>query len=516
MPSRELRRHASRKRSDSKENPVERKRTTQPLLYGFSVLILVVIVITFIGLPAVRDPGASGGRIEFGSYRGEPIEYFPGNYLAERVVAVDEQLRGEAGAEESDADLEMRSYRVWRTAFEQTVLHTAVLYEAQEGGLYVSTDRQQREFIRNGPYSMGGLLNEERFRRLSKAEQDAALKLFREQLIREQYLRDFLENPLQSPAEISFFRQMMNEQRRFTVVGFPFDDYPEQEVRTFGEANRELFRRIKLSRILIKAGEREAAEVRSKLEERSASFEELARTQSKDLYAEKGGDMGWRYYYDLEGDFESTEPLETIFSLAEGALSPVLESRFGWVIYRADSPVLSLDLNDPEAATTVRDYIMRYEKGSVEDYIITQAQSFRSRVDEVGFTGATLEESYATGLTDYFPLNYQEIYFLAPVRSLAGNLDLASASYSEPFFVAAFGLGIGEVSQPVLLDDQVVVLRLDDVREPPQRQLDLLEDYYDFYAGQALESDFQNILLDPEYLEDNFNETFYQYVFPSQ
>ena len=159
---------------------------------------------------------------------------------------------------------------------------------------------------------------------------------------------------------------------------------------------------------------------------------------------------------------------------------------------------------------------MRYEKGMVEDYAIAQADVFRSRVDEVGFTGATLEEAYNVSLTDFFPLNYQEIYFLAPVRAMTQNLDLSSAAYSEPFFLAAFGLSIGESSQPVLLDDQVVVLKLDDVREPPQRQLDLMEDYYNFYIGQALEADLQSILLDPEYLDDNFNETFYQYIFTSR
>jgi len=61
-----------------------------------------------------------------------------------------------------------------------------------------------------------------------------------------------------------------------------------------------------------------------------------------------------------------------------------------------------------------------------------------------------------------------------------------------------------------------VVLRLDDIRQPPQRQLDLLGDYYSFYAGQAIEADLQSTLLKPEYLVDNFNETFYKYIFTSK
>jgi hypothetical protein len=457
-----------------------------------------------------------GNRVEFGTYRGEPIVYFPGNFLAERVQILNEQQRDTSTGEETEQELEIRAYQIWRQAYEQTVLHTAVLYEADKGQLQVSRNKLEEEFIRRGPYSSGGDLVDERWRSLDQRQQESALKLFREQLIYEQYLSDFFQDPLDNPRETEFFKQMMDEQRRFTFVSFPFDDYPDERVRQFGEENRELFRRIKLSRILIKAGEREAAEVRQKLEERTSSFEELARAQSKDAYAEMGGDMGWRYFYDLEGDFESPEPVQTVFSLEEGSLSSVLESRFGWVIFRADSPALELDLNDPESLSTVRDYIMRYEKGMVEDFALEQAESFRSRVDEVTFTGATLEQTYNTSLTDYFPLNFQEIYFLAPVRSMTPNLDLSAASYNESFFQEAFKLSVGEVSAPILLDDQVVVLRLDDIRQPPQRQLDLLEDYYNFYAGQAVEADLQSILLNPDYLDDNFDQAFYQHIYAAR
>jgi peptidyl-prolyl cis-trans isomerase D len=516
MPSRQLRRHAARKKGDSKETIAEHRRNTQPFLYAFSVAILVVIVVTFIGLPAARGRTGGGRRIVFGYYRGKPIEYFPGNFFAERVDVLASQLRDQTQGEKSQSDLEMEGYRVWRTAFEQTALHTAILYEADKGGLWVSDDKVDQTLITTGPYVVNGQFSEERYRGTSNTERYTIRRLFREQLIHQQYVEDFLQDPAKSPKAEEFFKSMVDEQRRFTFVSFPFADYPDSQVRQFGQENRQLFRRMKLSRILIKAGERDATEIRRKLEDRSASFEEMARAQSKDLYAEKGGDMGWRYFYDIEGDFETAAPVETIFSLEEGALSPVLKSRFGWEIYRADSASLEPDLNDPDSVSTVRDYIMRYEKGKVEDYILAQAQSFRKRVEEVGFTGATLEQSYKISLTDYFPMNYQEIYFLAPVRSMTQNLDLSSASYSEAFFLQAFRLKMNEVSDPILLDDQVVVLRLDDIRQPPPQQQDMLGDYYSFYAGQALDSDMQSALLKPDYLQDDFNQTFYKYIFTSR
>ncbi len=511
MPSREMRR-ATRKRQQGSSNQAEKKRESHPFLYAFSVVILVVIVVTFIGGPAITRSGG-GGRIIFGYYKDRPIAFYPGNFFSERKDIIAEQLR--PGSDETQ-DLEVQAYQVWRTAFDQTVLHTAILVEAEQSGMWISEDRVDEALIDAGPYQVDGQFSEERYRNTPSAEQMTIRKLYREQLIHEQYVRDISQGQRISEKEQQFFADMVDEQRRFTFVSFPFDNYPEQQIRSFADQNSELFRRIKLSRILIKSSEREATEIHEKLIDRTSSFEELARAHSKDIYAEKGGDMGWRYYYDLETEFEDTDPLQTVFQLQEGEVSPVLNSRFGWVILRCDSPAIDPDFEDDESLQVVRDYVMRYEKGMVEDFILQQAETFRERIDDVGFLGATLETDYPVGLTDYFPLNYQSFYFLSPVRSPIEQFDLSSATYSEEFFLQAFSLAPGQVSSPILLDDQAIVLRLDDLRQPPAQERDLIDDYYNYYAQQSLEQDLQNVLLNPDYLEDNFDATFYQYVFPRQ
>ena len=305
-----------------------------------------------------------------------------------------------------------------------------------------------------------------------------------------------------------FLTEMLAEQRRFSLVSFPFSDYPDDQINKYAEENRERFRRIKLSRILVKSSEREASEIRKKLVDQTGSFEELAREHSTDIYADKGGDMGWRYYYDLEADFEDSEPVDAIFQLEETEISPVLESRFGWVIFRCDTPAVQPDFDVEETRQVVRDYLMRYEKGIVEDHTLSVAEGFRDRVDDVGFLGATLEEDYTIGMTDYFPINYQSYYFLAPVRSLTDQINLSSAAYSEEFFIRAFSLAPGDVSSPVLLDDQVVVLRLDDVRAMPERDRDMVDAYYSNYAPSFLDLDLRNALLDPRFVEDNFDTVF--------
>ena len=501
MPSRQMRR-ATRKHKQKDGNVVTKKRETHPFLYAFSVVLLVVIVVTFIGGPALSRSGG-GGRIIFGYYKNRPIEFVPGNYFARRVNDIADRMR--AGTQDSS---EIRMMDVWRAAFDQTLEHVAVLDLMEASDVWISDDKVNDALIKNGPYTIDGKFSVERYNSTSKVEQLRNRQLYRELLIVNQFYTDVLQGLRESPVEMQFLTDMLGEQRRFSLVSFPFSDYPDDQVNKYAEENRERFRRIKLSRILIKSSEREATEIRNKLVDRTGSFEDLAREHSTDIYADKGGDMGWRYYYDLEADFDDSQPVETIFQLQESEISPVLESRFGWVIYRCDSPALQPDFNVEETRQVVRDYLMRYEKGIVEDYTLSVAEGFRERIDDIGFLGATLEEDYTVGLTDYFPINYQSYYFLTPVRSLTDQINLSSAAYSEEFFIRAFSLAPGEVSSPVLLDDQAVVLRLDDVRAMPERDRQMVDAYYSNYAPSFLDLDLRNALLDPQFVEDNFDTVF--------
>ncbi len=509
MPSRDIRR-ATQSRGRRDQDRLEKKRTAHPFLYAGSVLVLLVIVVTFIGGPAIARSGP-GGRIVFGSYKGKPIEYFPGNYFSQQKDLAAEQLR--QGGE--NQNVEVQAYKVWRTAFDQTILHTAILLEAERSGLWVSSERVDQALLSSGPYVVNGQFSEARYKATSPSERMTTRQLVRGEIIQEQYLRDSFLHQQASPQEGEFFKKMFAQQRKFSFVRFSFSDYPQSEVAAYARDNRDKFRRMKLSRILVKSSEREAQEIHKKLVE-GGSFEELARAHSKGLYAEKGGDMGWRYFYDLEADFEGPQPVEQVFALGEGELSPVLKSRFGWVIFRADSQPVELDTSDPEALKVVRDYLMKYEKGKVEDYFQARAESFVKRVRETSFTLAGVELGQPTYQTDFFPVNYQGVYVLDPVRSLDQNVSLASAAYSQEFFVQAFSLAPGQVSEPVLLDDQVVVLSLADTRTAPRQELDLMDRFHEYFVNQSRQQDLQTALLNPDYIVDDFNQTFYQSIFPRQ
>ncbi len=512
MASRDIRRRLDRK-SEKPDNIVQEKKIKHPLLYLFSVIILVIIVVTFIGSPAIGGYGG-GGRIVFGEYEGMPIEYAPGNYFARQRDMIAEQVRQSAQQQnQSEQEVEVQAYQVWRAAFDQTVAHVAILQEARRSGLWITEDRVDKALIASGPWVVDGKFNEEAYRSTSASERYTYRKLYREQLMQEQLLRDVSGGELTNPKESDFFAGMATPERSFRYVSFPLADYPQQEVVAYGEQNSGKFRKIKLSRILIKSSRTEAEEIRKKLQDRTSSFEELARAHSKDAFAEKGGDMGWRYAYDVAQDFDKKEPVDQIFQLGAGQISPVLDSKFGSAIYRADEAAVDLNPQDPDALKVVRDYLMRYERGRVEDYFLAKAKDFGQDARAAGFTQAASARELAVRTTEPFPFNYQGVFVTKPVRAKGDAPSIAAATYSEEFFQKAFALKTGEVSDPIPLEDQVLVLHLEEERQISADDRTFMGNYYRYFAGQTLQSDFQENLVDPRKLVDQFNQVFYSQLY---
>ena len=505
MPSRDARRTLKKK----KETSAEKKKEMHPFLYAFTIGILVLVVVTFIGLPVASKIGRSG-RLVFGSYEGKDIVYIPGNYFAKQRVQIGEQIR-QAG--ESDS-IQVQAYKVWRGAFDRTVLHTAILSETAKSGIWVSEDRIDKAIIKSGPYTINNKFSEERYKDTPNSEKFETRKYFREQLLHEEYLTDFLGFLHSGKPEKNFFKGMVNPERSFTFVTFPFAQYPDNGVESFAEKNISLFKKIKISRILIKSKESDAVEIKNKLDNKVSSFEELAKTYSKDSYAAKGGDMGWQYFYQLKDDFNSETDLETLFDMKEGQISDVIKGKFGWMVFRCNSPAIQPNFKNKDTLDTVRKYIMRYDRGKVEDYFTTQADKFVKTADKSSFLDACGSLNVVPFMTEYFPLNYQNIFSYMPVTAKGGKPSLTTANYSKEFFKTAYSLKKGEISKPVLLDDQVLVMELAGEKKTDDSANQILDRYYDYYIRNADETDLQTYLTDPKKLVDHFNETFYKYIAP--
>jgi parvulin-like peptidyl-prolyl isomerase len=503
MASRELRRTKAKK-GEAVSDTIEKKKEAHPLLYVFSIILLVVVVVTFVGSP-VAGRLSGGGSIVFGSYEGRDIAYYPGSYFAQQRDQIAAQVRDSADANQDTASL---TQSVWYQAYRQTAVHVAVLIQAERAGLHVSEDAIDKALVSYPAYLENGRFSEDRYNKTQGSEKASIRKLVREEALSNQYFRDMFLGLKSSTKEKEFVTAMAKPERSFTFVSLPYAEYPADEVRGFGEANPALFRKVKVSRILVKSGEKEAAEIRRKIAEKASSFEELAKTHSKDGYADKGGDMGWRYAYDLQADFEKKELAQQVFELRAGDVSGVLKGAYGWLIFRCDAEAVDADFSDAAVLDVVKAYLGTYEKGRIEDYFVAKAEKLSRRAGEVGFAAAAREAGAAPVATDFFPVNLQSVFSFAPLKAVPDTATPASAIYSEDFFLHAFSLGKGQASAPIVLDDQVTVLTLLAERELPEATAGLLGSWLDYTANQTMQVDLQAQIMDPAKLKDRFAESF--------
>lgn len=508
MPSRETRRVKEKLKKASEQNTVERKRSQHPMMWVFSVIILVIVVVAFVVAPALGGRAGKSSRLIFGYYNGEAIEFLQGSYFERQRDAYAEQVQN--ASDQNSDNYQWQALQVWKGAYDATVVHTAVLQQAERSGLHISEEELDRNIAKYGPYQKNGKFNAEVYRQTPNAEKIATRELFEENLLHDQWTRDLMSIP-SSPAEKKFFAELATPERQFQYVGYSLTDYPEEEVLSYAEANLEQFSRINLSRISLNMDEKEAQDIYSQLTETPGRFEELAQNHSSDENAEKGGDMGWVRYHELVAAFEDSQKADKVFSLGRGEISELIETSYGWVIYRCDEPVALPDLEDPVEIEEVRSYLIQNDRGMVEDYFLADAATFIEAAEKSGFGIAARQNDLDVVTTNYFPINYGGSFFLKTIQSDDGSTLLSSAQSNDRVLKELFSLEKKGITEPFVLGRSIIVAQLLDERHTPEEQLQQIESYFSYIVGTFRNQEIRNHFLQSDKLEDNFMQVFSRY-----
>jgi hypothetical protein len=115
-----------------------------------------------------------------------------------------------------------------------------------------------------------------------------------------------------------------------------------------------------------------------------------------------------------------------------------------------------------------------------------------------------------------FPINLSNVFSFAPLKATVDADTPANAANSEDFFYRAFTLGKDQVSAPIVLDDQVLVLKLKGEQQMPEASASLVPSWLPYVANQSLQYDLYAVLMTPDKLTNNFDTAFSTYVVPSR
>lgn len=493
------------KQLEKMTNEQEKKNSRHPVLYIFSVLLLIVIAVTFVGAPVVGDAvRGTTGSISFGKYGKEDIEFSQNGYFAQQRELLGQQIKPEGDSQNWKWDM----YRVWRGAFERTVVHVGILSEVESNKTYISSEQLNRLIIKHGPYQSNGEFDVELYQNTPSYKREEFRRDFRDNLLKEYYLSDYIYGHKTADAERDYTYGLMKNQRSFHLMFFPLDRIPDADLAAYAQQNAKNFKRIGLSKITL-SSESDAKKVLKMVQADPESFAETAKAQSTDVFADNGGVMGVSYSYELKSEFSDSD-LDKILALAQGAVSDIIKSGNDYVIYRCTSAAADPDYASADTLRAVKNYVNRYERGFVEDKATAAAETFIKNAQTEGIYGAASKAGISVYNTEPFCINYGAINYFSQVRVEQGQLDLSAAMYSKDFFIQAFSIKGEEYSKPIILNNGVVVLQLleESERDDVDQAVALYGQQID---GQIAETDIINYFLTSDKLKDNFHQTFSKY-----
>jgi hypothetical protein len=162
------------------------------------------------------------------------------------------------------------------------------------------------------------------------------------------------------------FEQLLVEKYTYALV--KDIEVEKEEIQEYYMENKKEFllpERVKVSQILL-SNEEKAVEILESLEKGDPDdFKRIAIAQSIGVEASRGGDMGVFAMGQLPDAME-----RAIFALKEGEMSPVLESSYGFHIFRLDFRYEPELISPDQVATTIKMKILNHKvKNHIDRHI---------------------------------------------------------------------------------------------------------------------------------------------------
>ena len=476
-----------------------------------SLIILLICAFCFVVLPAVEGktsrPQGSDALV-FGKYNGKEIKYEQGSDFADYVSQYGQMYQMYGQQIDQSA-----YYQIFYQAFNATVLKYAYTETVKNSGYKVPKSAIAREIIpyfsdENGNYS-SKLYKQASEDSKQQLNDYAEAKLYAARFTDDTFgsTSEMLANePLfglkTSNAEISFLEKYNEGMRGFTMASYKMGDYPLEEKLKFARNNSAKFNKYDMS--IITVDEKSSADnIAKRLTNAEITFEDAVSEFSDKNYSDSEGKLSNNLQYQIENMLENKDDLNTVISLEKGSTSAVIQTKAGYSIFKNNGAVTAPDFDSEEMQKTVSTYISAYESTVIEDYFTEKANGFIKTANADNFK--TVAEANGAVVTDIepFPLNYGNVDVLLKLDSSAS--ELTNAEKNENFLQKAFALKMNEISEPIILNDNVVVLLYNKEGEIPEEteiNPNLLNSYDEYSASSAL--------MNSDKLENNFLSVYFE------
>lgn len=466
-----------------------------------SLIILLICAFVFVLVPAMAGSGKQQEMPSFGSYNKKQIRYEQNSDMANFVSQYGQYYQS------MGMNIDQSTYYyIYNYAFNSTVAKMAAEDTVKSAGYVVPKTAITRQLL---PYfsDADGNYNS----KLYKTTPESTITQMRNEveasLISDRYNDDHFGSAdglfglKASDAELDFLSSLDSEKRGFDMAAFPLTGYPDSEKVAFGKANASKFVKYDMSVISVE-DEATAKKVMKRLDAEEITFADAVAEYSEKYYSSSEGKLVSNMAYQLENIIEDAGDFMLVGTLKTGEKSPVIKTKSGYSIFLADGESEAADFDSEEMVKTVYSYLNSYETSVIENYFIAEAKDFIAEAALEGFDAACEKHRIVKDIIAPFPLNYGN-------TAVAGTLNtnvpgLANAATNENFLSTAFTLKMNEVSEPMVLDNNILVIKYTTNGEASEEEA-TLPDVADFDRDCV-----SNAIMNSPKLVNNFTSTYFE------
>ena len=482
---------------------VKAKRKITPG-WVFGMVVLLLIAVSFVLAPAIQafvGPNNADG-IVFGKYGKEDIKYAYGNYFYDQVQNFGGQYKN------TGDNATQTLYQIWKSAYDSTVLFTAVNQLADKAGIIAADEVVNRSIIASGAYNKDGKFDVELYQKAT-AESKASVEKSIRRSVPYQIVIDDIGSALSSSSEADYVAKMASEGRTFNYVDINASLYPDEQASAYALQNKQLFYSMDLSIISVET-EDEAKTLSTAIANGEKTFEEVALSSSKDNYSANEGKVGTVYYFGLVSNFKNAEDATKLLTAKSGDLVGPLEGPGAWSIYRLDSTPLEADYASPALLSTVKAYLASSDDPVVDEYMLALANEFA--LDAKDDFAATAEKAELdlvnVGGTPY---NIAQSTYMNNFSYTDPQGKLASAVTTKEIGQKLYTAELGTVLEPIKSNASYLVVQAGE-EVADEGMGSYIQMFYNYLSGSQNQQDFSQGLYTSDQFQDNFLGTFFSTI----
>lgn len=488
---------------DKKALAVKPKKKVS-LSWVLGMIILLLIAVSFVLAPAIEAfvGGRNSNSIVFGKYGKEDISYSYGNYFYDQVQNYATQYKT------TDGNTTQTLYQIWKSAFDSTVIFTAINQLADDVGIIAAEDVVNRAIIESGAYDKDGKFDIESYQNTT-AERKASIESSIRRSLPYQIVVDDIGTALSSSAEANYVAAMAGKGRTFKYVDFNASLYPDQKASEYALLNKQLFYSMDLSIISLET-EEEATSVANAIASGEKSFEDAAVTSSKDSYATEQGKVGKVFYYSLTSNFKNADEATQLLTAQAGDVIGPVEGPNAWSIYRLDSAPSEADYADPATLSAVKAYLAYNDNAIVDEYLSGLATQFALDAKD-DFEAAAEKANLQVVDVAATPLNLSSSTYMNNFSYTDPNGVLAAVAAEEAQAKLLYTQPAGTVLDPIKGNASYVVAMVDE-ETTDEGMSSYITMFYNYLSGSQNQQDFSQSLYTSDKFTDNFLGTFFSVI----